>query len=82
MQNPHAHFVINRGADLFDVIVGCKLNEAPLNLAEANMLARRSSCSVVSVIGQLVTPYTQPTRAPDDHDRRRRRDAADAPPRR
>jgi hypothetical protein len=27
MQNPHAHFVIHRSGDLFDVILGCRLNE-------------------------------------------------------
>jgi hypothetical protein len=54
MQNPHAHFVIHLGADRFDVIVGCRLNEQPLSLADANRLARRSSASVVSVVGQLV----------------------------
>jgi hypothetical protein len=78
--------IIRTSADTFDVIAGYKLNTEPLSLADANRLARRSSCSVVSVVGQLVPPYTPPTRAPiaynDDHDRRRRRDAADAPPRR
>jgi hypothetical protein len=78
--------IIRTGADTFDVIAGYKLNTEPLSLADANRLARRSSASVMSVVGQLVTPYTPPTRAPvagsDDYDRRRRRDAADAPPRR
>jgi hypothetical protein len=78
MQNPHAHFVVHTGADKFDVILGYKLNSEPLDLAAANRLARRSSCSVVSVAGSLVTLYTQPTRVPiaynDDYDRRRRRE--------
>jgi hypothetical protein len=77
-QNPPTHFVIDRGADLFDIILGYKLNEEPLSLADANRLARRSSCSVVSVAGQLVMPHTPPTRVPvaynDDYDRRRRRE--------
>ena len=77
-QNPRAHFVVNLGDDKFAVIVGHKLNEGPLSLADANRLARRSSCSVVSVAGQLVTPHTPPTRVPvaynDDYDRRRRRE--------
>jgi hypothetical protein len=54
-QNPRAHFVIHLGADLFDVVVGRKLNEEPLNLADANRLARRSSASVMSVAGNLVS---------------------------
>jgi hypothetical protein len=83
-QNPPTHFVIDRGGDRFDVITGYKLNDKPLDLAAANQIACRSSCSVTSVAGSLVTPYTPPTPAPiacsDDHDRRRRRDAAaDAP---
>jgi hypothetical protein len=53
-QNPCAHFVIHLGADRFDVILGHKLNEEPLNLADANRLARRSSASAVSVVGSLV----------------------------
>jgi hypothetical protein len=77
-QNPPTHFVTHRGGDLFDIILGYKLNEGPLSLADANRLARRSSCSVVSVAGQLVTPHTPPTRVPvaynDDYDRRRRRE--------
>jgi hypothetical protein len=71
MQNPHAHFVIHRGGDLFDVVTGYKLNTEPLSLADANRLARRSSCSIVSVAGNLVPPYTLPS---DDYDRRRRRE--------
>jgi hypothetical protein len=76
MQNPRAHFVVHLGADLFDVIVGRKLNRDPLNLADANKIARRSTASVSSVIGNLVTPYTQPTpfACNDEHDRRRRRE--------
>ena len=78
MQNPPTHFVIDRGADLFDVITGYKLNSEPLDLASANRIAHRSSASVVSVAGSLVPPYTQPARASfagsDDHDRRRRRE--------
>jgi hypothetical protein len=54
MQNPRAHFVIDLGGDLFDVILGCRLNEEPLSLADANRLARRSSVSAVSVVGNLV----------------------------
>jgi hypothetical protein len=78
-QNPRAHFVIDLGGDRgFDVITGYKLNAEPLNLFDANRLACRSSASVSSVAGSLVTPNTQPTRAPfagsDDHDRRRRRE--------
>jgi hypothetical protein len=77
-QNPPTHFVIRTGADLFDVITGYKLNTEPLSLADANRLARRSSASVTSVAGSLVTPYTPPARAPfaggDDYDRRRRRE--------
>jgi hypothetical protein len=79
IQNPRAHFVVHLGGDRFAVILGHRLNEEPLNLADANRLARRSSCSVGSVVGRLVTPYVAGS---DDHDRRRRRDAADAPPRR
>jgi hypothetical protein len=40
MQNPRALFVIHRGADLFDVITGYKLNSEPLDLAAANRIAR------------------------------------------
>jgi hypothetical protein len=54
-QNPPTHFVIRTGADLFAVILGHKLNEEPLNLADANRLARRSSASAVSVVGNLVS---------------------------
>jgi hypothetical protein len=54
MQNPRAHFVIHLGGDKFDVVVGHKLNEEPLNLADGNRLARRSSASAVSVVGHLV----------------------------
>jgi hypothetical protein len=78
MQNPPTHFVIHRGADLFDVITRYKLNDKPLDLAAANQIARRSSCSIMSVAGSLVTPNTQPARASfaggDDYDRRRRRE--------
>ena len=49
------HFVVHLGADLFDVIVGRKLNEEPLNLADANRLARRSSASAVWVVGHRVS---------------------------
>jgi hypothetical protein len=49
-----ALFVIHRGADTYDVITGYKLNEEPLDLADANRLARRSSASVVSVAGSFV----------------------------
>jgi hypothetical protein len=77
-QNPPTHFVIDRGGDRFDVITGYKLNDKPLDLAAANQIARRSSCSVTSVAGSLVTPHTPPTRVPvaynDDYDRRRRRE--------
>jgi hypothetical protein len=59
-QNPHTHFVIHLGADKFAVILGHKLNEEPLSLADANSLARRSSCSVVSVLGTLVMSGTRP----------------------
>jgi hypothetical protein len=54
-QNPRARFVINIGTDRFDVIAGHKLNEAPLNLADANRLARRASASTISVAGHLVS---------------------------
>jgi hypothetical protein len=54
-QNPPTYFVIHRGADLFDVITGYKLNSEPLSLADANRLARRSSASAVSVAGNLMT---------------------------
>ena len=55
-QNPRAHFVIDLGGDRgFDVITGYKLNAEPLSLADANLLARRSSASVVSVAGSLVS---------------------------
>jgi hypothetical protein len=71
-------FVVQIAPDKFDVITGYKLNREPLDLAAANGIARRSSCSIMSVAGSLVTPYTQPTRAPfaggDDYDRRRRRE--------
>jgi hypothetical protein len=60
MQNPRSHFVIDRGNDRFDVVTGYKLNSEPLDLADANMLARRSSVSVVSVAGNLVTLLTHP----------------------
>ena len=53
MQNPRAHFVVNLGDDRFDVIAGCKLNEAPLSLADANGL-RTCTDSTISVIGSLV----------------------------
>jgi hypothetical protein len=53
-QNPRAHFVIHLGNDRFDVILGHKLNEEPLNLADANRLARRSSAAVLSIAGNLV----------------------------
>jgi GGDEF domain-containing protein len=33
-QNPPAHFVIHLGGDSFAVILGHKLNEEPLNLAD------------------------------------------------
>jgi hypothetical protein len=42
MQNPRAHFVIDLGDEMFDVVVGRKLNSEPLDLADANRLARRS----------------------------------------
>jgi hypothetical protein len=49
-------FVVCTGdGDRFDVIVGHKLNEDPLSLADANRLARRASASVVSVAGNLVS---------------------------
>ena len=60
--------IIRTSADTFDVITGYKLNSEPLDLAAANQFARRSSCSVTSVAGSLVTPYTPPN---DDYDRRR-----------
>jgi hypothetical protein len=50
-----SHFVIHRGSDKFDVIAGYKLNTEPLNLADANRLARRSSASTISVAGHLVS---------------------------
>jgi hypothetical protein len=73
-QNPRAHFVIDLGGDRFDVITGYKLNEGPLTLADANLLARRSSASVVSVAGSLVTPTPASVAGGDDYDRRRRRE--------
>jgi hypothetical protein len=65
-QNPRAHFVVNLGDDRFDVLTGRKLNREPLSLVEARRLAGGLAGAVPA----------------DDHDRRRRRDAADAPPRR
>jgi hypothetical protein len=50
-----SHFVIHLGADRFDVIAGRKLNSEPLDLADANRLARRSSASTISVAGHLVS---------------------------
>jgi hypothetical protein len=58
MQNPRAHFVVNLGNDTFDVITGYKLNRDPLNLADANKIARRSTASVSSVAGSLVVSGT------------------------
>jgi hypothetical protein len=54
-QNPRALFVIDLGGDRFDVITGYKLNAEPLTLADANLLAHRSSVSVTSVLGTLVS---------------------------
>jgi hypothetical protein len=68
-----ARFVISSGdADGFDVLEGRKLNSEPLNLFDANRLAKRASASDRTVAGQLV----------DDFDRRRRREAADTTGRR
>jgi hypothetical protein len=68
-------FVVQIAPDRFDVIAGSKLNSESLTLADANMLARRASASLVSICGDLVNG-TKP-KPSDDFDRRRRRDAAD-----
>jgi hypothetical protein len=53
-------FVVQIAPDRFDVLAGSKLNEEPLSLADANRLARRSSCSVTSVAGSLIVGGTRP----------------------
>jgi sarcosine oxidase gamma subunit len=53
-------FVVQVAPDRFDVIAGHKLNAGPLDLADANQLARRSSASAVSVAGQLVNGTKPP----------------------
>jgi hypothetical protein len=58
--NEAQRFVIHLGSDRFDVIAGHKLNGKPLDLADANRLARRSSASTISVAGQLVVNGARP----------------------
>jgi hypothetical protein len=41
-----SHFVVHLGADLFDVIVGRKLNREPLSLVDAYRLAGGSAAAV------------------------------------
>jgi hypothetical protein len=63
------------GGDRFDVIEGTRMNGKPLDLPDANRLARRSSASTISVAGHLIVgavPKFKPLL--DDYDRRRRRE--------
>ena len=53
-------FVVQIAPDRFDVIAGYKLNTEPLDLADANQLARRASCPDRTVAGQLVNGTKPP----------------------
>ena len=54
MNEAQRFVVCTGGGDRFDVIVGHRLNDKPLSLADANRLARRASASTISVVGNLV----------------------------
>jgi phosphopantothenate synthetase len=74
MNEAQRFVVCTGGGDRFDVIVGHRLNDKPLSLADANRLARRASASTISVVGHLIGAVPKFKPLLDDYDRRRRRE--------